>query len=233
MPIALLLSASGLIFNIIGQDEKVSDIAVTFIRVALPHVLFTEMFDIQKHQLNCYRLSYIQMSAQITGTLLHIPIMIYLVNQYPDAAIIAIGAATSISSFLKLVAIIGFGLCHKDVRESWVRPSFRDWSANSKTDFMSIGLPSMVMFCAEGWAFQVLTLLAGLISIEDQAVQAICAIVSTTLFMFGSGLQEASSSLIGNMIGANKVGLAWHYAQILSAFTVIFALLSQVPLFVY
>jgi len=107
------------------------------------------------------------MSAQITGTLLHIPIMIYLVNQYPDAAIIAIGAATSISSFLKLVAIIGFGLCHKDVRESWVRPSFRDWSANGKTDFMSIGLPSMVMFCAEGWAFQLLTLLAGLISIED------------------------------------------------------------------
>jgi len=51
--------------------------------------------------------------------------------------------------------------------------------------------------------------------------------------MFGSGLQEASSSLIGNMIGANKVGLAWHYAQILSVFTILFALASQVPLFFY
>lgn len=51
--------------------------------------------------------------------------------------------------------------------------------------------------------------------------------------MFGSGLQEASSSLIGNMIGANKVGLAWHYAQLLSAITILFATASQVPLFFY
>lgn len=57
-----------------------TDIAVRFIWVAMPHVLFTEMFDIHKHQLNCYRLSYVQMSAQITGTLVHIPIMLYLVN---------------------------------------------------------------------------------------------------------------------------------------------------------
>ena len=51
--------------------------------------------------------------------------------------------------------------------------------------------------------------------------------------MFGSGLQEASSSLIGNMIGANRVGLAWHYGQLLSAITVIIAITSLVPLFFY
>lgn len=133
----------------------------------MPHVLFTEMFDIQKHQLNCYRLSYVQMSAQILGTLVHMPIMYHLISQYPDDAILAIGAATSISSFLKLVAVVSLGLCHKDIRESWVWPSCRDYNDNSQTEFMSISLPSMVMFCAEGWAFQVLTLLAGLISVED------------------------------------------------------------------
>ena len=51
--------------------------------------------------------------------------------------------------------------------------------------------------------------------------------------MFGSGLQEASSSLIGNMIGANRVGLAWHYGHVLSAITVIIAITSLVPLFFY
>ena len=91
----------------------------------------------------------------------------------------------------------------------------------------------MVMFCAEGWAFQTLTFIAGLISVEDQAVSSICAILSTTLFMFGQGFSEASSSLIGNMIGANRVWFAWHYAQILSALTIIFTIVFMVPIFFY
>ena len=51
--------------------------------------------------------------------------------------------------------------------------------------------------------------------------------------MFGAGFQEASSSLIGNMIGANRVGFAWHYAQVMSALSIILTILFQVPLFVY
>ena len=49
--------------------------------------------------------------------------------------------------------------------------------------------------------------------------------------MFGEGMQEASSALVGNMIGANRVGFAWHYAQVLSAMTMIFAFLIELPLF--
>ena len=51
--------------------------------------------------------------------------------------------------------------------------------------------------------------------------------------MFGAGFQEASSSLIGNMIGANRVGLAWHYGQVMSALSIILCIICQVPLFMY
>ena len=55
--------------------------------------------------------------------------------------------------------------------------------------------------------------------------------VCTMLFMFGEGMQEASSILVGNMIGANRVGFAWHYAQVISTMTMIFAFLIELPLF--
>ena len=55
--------------------------------------------------------------------------------------------------------------------------------------------------------------------------------VCTMLFMFGEGMQEASGILVGNMIGANRVGFAWHYAQVISTLTIIFAFLIEVPLF--
>ena len=35
------------------------------------------------------------------------------------------------------------------------------------------------------------------------------------------------------MIGANRVGFAWHYAQVMSALSIILTILFQVPLFVY
>ena len=87
------------------------------------------------------------------------------------------------------------------------------------------------MYCSESWAFYLITLIAGYISVEDQAVQGIIFVVGTSLFMFGEGMQEASSALVGNMIGANRVGFAWHYAQVLSAMTMIFAFLIELPLF--
>ena len=31
-------------------------------------------------------------------------------------------------------------------------------------------MPSMIMFCAEGWALQLITFIAGMITVEDQTV---------------------------------------------------------------
>ena len=89
----------------------------------------------------------------------------------------------------------------------------------------------MLMFCSESWAFYLITLIAGYISVDDQAVQGISMIICTSLFMIGEGMQEASSVIVGNMIGANRVGFAWHYAQVLSAMTMVFAFLIELPLF--
>ena len=154
-----------------------------------------------------------------------------------DNPICAIGLATSMSSLLKFIMVFGLGMLSSDIRSSFFISFQAYWRGRNESteqaNFWRIGIPSMVMFCAEGWAFQVLTLIAGLISVEDQAVQSICAVISTTLFMFGAGFQEASSALIGNMIGANRVGFAWHYAQVLSALSIVLTIVFLVPLFIY
>ena len=76
-----------------------------------------------------------------------------------------------------------------------------------------------------------LTVIAGWISVEDQAIQSICAVISSTLFTFGEGFSESSSSLIGNMIGANRVGYAWHYAQAMTPLSILMTILVLIPLF--
>ena len=234
---AFILICMGSILKLTGQSPEVSQIAGSFIMAALPHILFTEMFDIHKHLMNSYRLAYLQMIAQACGTVMHVPILLAMLGLMRDNPICAIGLATSMSSLLKFIMVFGLGMLSSDIRSSFFISFQAYWRGRNESteqaNFWRIGIPSMIMFCAEGWAFQVLTLIAGLISVEDQAVQSICAVISTTLFMFGSGFQEASSSLIGNMIGANRVGFAWHYAQVLSALSIILTIVFLVPLFIW
>ena len=220
----------------IGQDPEVSDIAQQFIWASLPHLLFTATFDVQKHQLNCFRLSYLQMIAQATGTLLHIPILMAMMEAFSDSPITGIGVATTLSSFIKLIMVLILGFCESDVRKSYISPLSNFFASPTQevpSSFMTIGFPSLVMFCAENWALQSLVLIAGFISVEDQAVQGMCAIICSTLFMFGAGFAEASSTIIGNMIGANRVGFAWHYKDVMYALSIFFTLIAQVPLFAY
>ena len=119
VPLALLLGNMWFFFDLIGQDGNVASCAQSFLWASLPHVLFTALFDVHKIQLNCFRLSYAQMLAQALGTALHIPILAVCLAKLPDEdSITAIGVATSISSLLKLLAAIGIGNMHGEIRAS-------------------------------------------------------------------------------------------------------------------
>jgi len=68
--------------------------------------------------------------------------------------------------------------------------------------------------CSEWWIFEILTIIAGLISVEAQAVQTIAASGSAILFEIPLGYQEATCSIIGNCIGAGNVKLAGRFFKL-------------------
>lgn len=74
-------------------------------------------------------------------------------------------------------------------------------------EYLKVSLPSTVMICAELWGFQVLTVIAGTIGVAEQASQAMITTIGAIIFMAPLGIQEATSGLIGNCIGANNVAL--------------------------
>lgn len=84
---------------------------------------------------------------------------------YPESVVVGIGIATSISSFIKLMLCYTLSLCYEDVRNSVVMPSFGCYRQTDQQEFLDLQIPSMVMFCSEGWAFQLQTIIAGLISV--------------------------------------------------------------------
>ena len=80
--------------------------------------------------------------------------------------------------------------------------------------YLKVCLPSTVIACSEWWIYEVLTILAGLISVEAQAVQTIAASCQAILFEIPLGYQESTCAIIGNCIGANNVRLAHRFFRL-------------------
>ena len=116
---AILLACCGFFFRMLGLNPDVSKTAAKFIKAALPHILFTQMFDIHRHQKNSFRLAYMHMIAQAAGTLIHVPLLYLLLSSIPTDPILAIGVATSISSLIKFLVIFGLGMLKSEIRAAF------------------------------------------------------------------------------------------------------------------
>ena len=71
------------------------------------------------------------------------------------------------------------------------------------------------MLLAEGWAFNVMGVFAGLISVTDQAANTILLMIIAIMFMVPMGIQSAASAIIGEQIGANRVKIAKQYFYVM------------------
>jgi len=97
-----------------------------------------------------------------------------------------LGIATLITYFLMFLFTAIYALCIKEVRKTlrWPKKSsFKNWG-----EYLRISMPATVMLLAEGWAFNVLGVLAGLVSVTDQAANTILLMFIAILFMVPMGI---------------------------------------------
>ncbi len=76
------------------------------------------------------------------------------------------------------------------------------------------------------WAFDIFTLIASYMSIEDLAAQTILRNIGLLTFMIPVGIAISSMILVGNMIGAKNVAGAKIYAKYCSLTGLIWAIAS-------
>lgn len=91
-------------------------------------------------------------------------------------------------------------------------------------DFMKIGIPSVAMLCVELWSFELMAILAAMISVESIAVQVIVINNSNIFFMPHAGNQIASIVLIGENIGAQHIARAKLYHNVLEVMGSIYSI---------
>jgi multidrug resistance protein, MATE family len=119
--------------------------------------------------------------------------------------------ATNITYILNMVLadlLVRFNQNFERTRQTSSYASiFRNWSC-----YLKIGIPSACMVCFEWWAFEILVVFSGYISIPALASEVIIVNIVSFLFMMPLGISFAASSLTGYYIGQGKVNLAKRFA---------------------
>ena len=115
-------------------------------------------------------ISWVPMTAQIVATVMH-PFWCYLFVIVYKLDIVGIAIAYTITQLTLVVFATVYSMMVEQIREAIILPnsdSLRDWWG-----YLRLGFPVMIMLWSEDFAFYILTLFSGLISVQAQATMVI------------------------------------------------------------
>ena len=76
------------------------------------------------------------------------------------------------------------------------------------------------MICSSRWASHLITFMAGSLGVVELASITVVLSFRVFLFTFAQGIEEGTSAIIGNCIGANNVPLAKRFYWLIGVFTI-------------
>jgi len=98
--------------------------------------------------------------------------------------------------------------------------------------YLELGLPAAIMLSFEWWIFEILAILAGLMSVESLAAEIIIINYVSFMFMIPLGCSFAASAFTGFYCGSGKITEAKKYTRLTLAFSELLTLLTLGIMFV-
>ena len=162
--------------------------------VCLPGTYFLGQFDLTKRFLNCLKVTWIPMIAQVGATLLHFVWCEIIVMRW-GWDIVGLGVAHTITSLTLIIMVTVYAGLVDEIKEAITWPDaqmFLGWG-----EYFALGVPTTGILCAEYWAWQFLSIMSGNLSVMEQATMMISMQVAAMLNTTCLGVQEAACVLVG------------------------------------
>jgi MATE family multidrug resistance protein len=151
------------------------------------------------------------MICQCVGIVIQAVLCYFLVWKM-DFEMAGAGIASSISNIMVFASMLLYTSSIDEIKEALFYPDRRTFKDLRK--YLKLGIPSALMLCLEWWAFEVMSLICGLIGVEEQAAQVILINIVGIIFMIAMGIQQASSANIGWAIGTGDIYKAKEYLYV-------------------
>ncbi|KAG8656961.1 hypothetical protein MANES_03G026500v8 [Manihot esculenta] len=203
LPISLLWLNMSKILLYLHQDPKITRLSHTYLLFSLPDLLTNAFIHPIRIYLRAQGITHPLTLASLTGTVLHLPVNLLLVNHL-KLGVSGVATAAAASNFFVLLSLVSYVWFFGLHEPTWTRPSrecFTGWKP-----LIKLAAPSCVSVCLEWWWYEIMIVLCGLLANPKSAVASMGILIQTTslLYVFPSSLGFAVSTRVGNELGANR-----------------------------
>ena len=152
------------ILLLIGQDPEVVEYAKDFVRIITPGIYFAGLYDLEVRWLNSMKITWVPMTVQVITTCLHVGWCMLFVSVW-DFGVYGIAFAILITDFSAFAFVTIYACFIDQIKDAVFWPNAASFT--HLKEYTYIAIPSMIMISAENWAFSLMTLLAGLLTVSD------------------------------------------------------------------
>uniref|UniRef100_A0A7S3N2X1 Uncharacterized protein n=1 Tax=Euplotes harpa TaxID=151035 RepID=A0A7S3N2X1_9SPIT len=212
IPEMILLCFTKPILIYLGQDEQTSEVAQNYILPLLPGMFAMTQFETIRRYLQGMTIFVFTMYVQCISLVFHL-IWSYLLVHTAGLGIYGVSIATCITYWTDLIAVCLIISYKGDVvpKESW--HFFNADSFTGLFEYLEYGIPSALILSLEWWSFEILSLFAGLLSVEELAANIVLLNLCILLFQVPEGVGFAMSNLVGNSLGEGNTQKAKKYIK--------------------
>nr|CAB3446414.1 unnamed protein product [Digitaria exilis]CAB3503326.1 unnamed protein product [Digitaria exilis] len=193
VPVAALWACAGKVLALCGQDPEIAAAAGSYIRWLIPALFAFGPLQCHVRFLQAQNLVVPVMLSSGAAALGHPAVCWLLVRRlgfgFRGAALA--NGVSYVANLLFLALYVRFSPSCKTTWQGFSREALRGIAG-----FLKLAMPSALMMCIEGWSFELLLLLSGLLPHPklETAGLSICFSISAIAFMVSSGLGVAISN---------------------------------------
>ncbi|KAJ1988345.1 ethionine resistance protein [Dimargaris cristalligena] len=218
IPILLIWWNSEALLLALNQDPVIASLAGTYLRYLMLGCLPNLLFECVKRYLQAQGI----MHASTLVLCIVAPLNMltnYALVWYEPIALGFVGAplATSITYWLMFILLVLY-TAYVDGYQAWggwSRQGFRKLG-----QFLRLGLPGVLMICAEWWAFEYVSLTVSYFGNTSLAAQSVIMTTTSLTFQIPQGIGVVITTRVGNLLGAARA----RAARMSSALAIVFAL---------
>ncbi|XP_064425115.1 multidrug and toxin extrusion protein 2-like [Latimeria chalumnae] len=197
---ALFINTEQLLLAV-KQEPEVARLSQTYVNIFIPALPAAFLYQLLSKYLQNQAIVMPQVYTGIAANLLN-ALMNYIFLFVLDLDVPGSAWANTISQFTQTILLflyIWWKKLYVETWGGWTRDCLQEWGS-----FINLAIPSLLMLCVEWWAYEIGSLLAGLISKVELGAQSILYLFSSALYKIPLGIGVAVSVRIGNALGARK-----------------------------
>ncbi|XP_045146745.1 multidrug and toxin extrusion protein 2 isoform X2 [Echinops telfairi] len=195
---ALFLNTQQLLL-LLRQDPAVSRLTQDYVTIFIPALPAIFLYCLLAKYLQNQGIIWPEVLSGIVGNCINV-LANYALVSVMNLGVKGSAYANTISQFMQTIFLFLYIVLKKLYLETWAGWSsqcLQDWGS-----FFSLAIPSMFMMCIEWWAYEIGSLLMGLLSVLDLSAQAVIYEVATVTYMIPMGLSIAVCVRVGTALGA-------------------------------